>query len=155
MLLTHELEMTFPEGFHEMGPEELSGLQFIAEGPGVCLKDPERHVVVSVGWKQIGAFAGLMLNTKDIAGNMEKTIRKAMEPFRYEAGKSVERRIGGETARGISFSYTAAGDIGMAGESLAMKRGKTIYYLHFYTRREMEEENRRIWEEILNQTVFN
>ena len=149
MLFNKELEMEIPSEFYEMGPDELAGLRFIAEGPGACFSDPERHILFTVGWKQIGALAGLMLNTKDIAGNMEKSIRKAMEPYHYEAVKAVERQIGGAAARGFSYYYQVAGDARMVGESLALKRGKMLYYLHFYTRKEMERENRGIWEKML------
>lgn len=67
MTLNNELQFPVPEGFHVMDEEEMSGMTMLAAGPGVCLKDPERHMVVSVGYKKAGLLTSKMLSQKDIA----------------------------------------------------------------------------------------
>ena len=150
MKISEELTMSFPDSFRVMGEEEYDRLRFIAEGAGICLSDQEKHSVASIGWKQIGAFAGFLLNLKDLSGNMERSIREAMAAFQFSQTGAPERKIGGIPARGIRFRYRAEDGTEMAGESLVLKRGKAVYYFHFYTREALEEENLAVWEGALD-----
>ena len=121
MLLNNELSISFPEGFNEMSLEERKKLKLLAEGPGVCLSDPERHMIVSIGWKPLGLLPRLILNTNDIAA---------------------------QTAKGISYQYDAEG-VEMTGETLAVKNKKTLYYFHVYTRTALLEQNQTLWDTLL------
>ena len=47
MLLNNELEISLPEGFRDMTAEELAGLNVYKEAPGVSVKDPDRHIVIT------------------------------------------------------------------------------------------------------------
>lgn len=149
MLLNNELELGLPEGFHELSPEETGKLQFTETGAGSVFSDPERHIMVSVGWKQIGAFAGLLLNGSDLAKKMEKSLEGSMAAFGYQPVARLKKSLGGEPAEGIRYRYMAQ-EIGMEGESLVLKHKKTLYYLHFYTRAAMAAENQQVWEQILD-----
>ena len=148
MLLNNELSISFPEGFNEMSLEERKKLKLLAEGPGVCLSDPERHMIVSIGWKPLGLLPRLILNTSDIAAQTAKAIRQAMTPFSYRGEKAVEKKLGGLTAKGISYQYDAEG-VEMTGETLAVKSKKTLYYFHVYTRTALLEENQALWDTLL------
>ncbi len=53
ILLNRTLALPLPEGFHVMDEEERSRLRFLEAGECVCLSDPERHLVVTVGWKPL------------------------------------------------------------------------------------------------------
>ena len=149
MLLNNELSITIPDSFHILSAEEMAGFRFIAEGPGIAASDPEKHVILSIGWKQLGLFTGFILNTNDIARNMEKQISSAMNPFGYTSGGKIEKHIGGETAKEIRFRYTAGDAVEMTGASCVVKHRSTLYYFHFYTRRETEAETEKLWDEIL------
>ncbi len=148
MLLNGELEVDFPDGFHELSAEETGKLKLTEAGPGVVLSDPERHIMVSVGWKKIGALAGLLLNEGDLAGKMEKSLESSMAQFGYQAIGKPKKNLGGETAQGICYRYVTQG-IGMQGESLVLKHKKTLYYFHYYTRETLAEEDRPVWEQVL------
>ena len=52
------------------------------------------------------------------------------------------------TAEGFRYGYEAQG-IGMIGESCVVKRGKTLFYLHFYTREALKSGGLQTWEAIL------
>lgn len=146
--LNDELTLTYPEGFRVLTQDEMDSMQFLEKGPGTCLSDPERHILISVGWKRPGVLAGLMLNAGDLAKNSEKTIRKAMQNMGYRCRGFEKREIAGNRAEGFGFEYSAQG-VEMLGETYVMKIGKTIYYLNFYTRRECETETAAVWEQIL------
>ena len=56
-------------------------LQIIAAGEGVCLRDDERHIILSVGRKQTGVMTAFLLNTRDIQKKVEKAIEKFGTPI--------------------------------------------------------------------------
>lgn len=153
MMLNNELQLSFPDGFRVMDEAELAGLKMIAEGPGCCVKDDSRHMVISVSWKKPGAFAGLLLSVNDLAASMEKYIRKGNAPFGYRLDEFRDITIGGHSARGIRYRYSVQG-IEMLGESYVLKSGKQLYYFHLYTRSSLPD-NLKIWESILNSAQWS
>ncbi len=142
------LRLSCPEGFHRMTDAEKSGLTTLGNGSWAGFSDPERHMIVTVGWKRVNALVSLLLTEKDLAKNAEKQIARSMRPFGYRSGESVRRTVAGERAEGFRYGYEAQG-VGMAAESLAMKHGKTVVYFHLYYREAPEEESLPVWEEIL------
>ena len=55
--INDKLTLTFPEGFHVMDDEEKKTLRFLENGPGEALADPEHHIIVTIGWKNMGSPA--------------------------------------------------------------------------------------------------
>ena len=43
----NKLTLSFPDTFHVMSGEDREALTFLAEGPGDCLSDPDRHMIIS------------------------------------------------------------------------------------------------------------
>ncbi len=146
-VLNDELKISFPEGFHEMDPEKRERLNFLEEGEGSCFTDPDRHILVSIGWKTINGFASMMLNAEDIAGNTEKAFARAMASSGYCFVEKREKKAG--TLPGFRYEYTAQ-EIGMTGESYVLKHGKTVYYLHVYVRTQLLKESIEVTDAILD-----
>ena len=140
LTLNQQLTISFPEGFRVMDEAERSKLNVLGKGPGECITDPERHVVMSFGWKAVG-LAALLLSAKDAAGKAESDICKAMSGYGYHLGGFLSREVGGEKAEGFAFDYEAQG-IRMYAESFVVKYKKVLYFLHFYTRRELKNTRR-------------
>ena len=59
-LLNEELNLACPEGFREMDQAERAKLNMLKDGEGVCLTDPARHLVLSVGWKRTGRLLSFL-----------------------------------------------------------------------------------------------
>ena len=146
--LNDELTLTYPEGFRVLTQDEMDSMQFLEKGAGICLSDPERHILISVGWKRPGVLAGLMLNAGDLAKNSEKTIRKAMQNMGYRCRGFEKKQIAGNRAEGFGYEYSAQG-VEMLGETYVTKIEKTVYYFNFYARREREAEAMTVWKQIL------
>ena len=146
--VSDELFIGCPEGFHVMSEEELKGMNFMAEGPGIAMKDPDRHILVSVGVQKMNGFSALMLNQKELVKNMEKRIEQAQKPYGYHGAEFLTRQAGPDKADGVGYEYTAQ-DVGMYSESFAVKKGKNVTYYHLYARSANKEESLKIWEEIL------
>ncbi|MBR3359010.1 MAG: hypothetical protein IKG46_14420 [Solobacterium sp.] len=145
-VLNETVTLTLPDGFEQMSEEEMKGMQFTEPGPGMCYKDTERHIIVSFGWKDAG-LASLLVSTKEIAKNMEPHLAKALKPYGYRLLDIVQDTFGTKNVSGVKYEYTAQ-DTPMYAESWGFKEGKTIFYIHYYTRKETEAENKAVWEEI-------
>lgn len=149
----NELKIPCPDGFHALDDEARSRMHFAEEGPGVCLSDPERHMLISVAYKRISGLSAVLLKDRDVAKNMDGSVKKAMQPFGYKADGSVKRMVGGNATEGFCYTYTAQ-SIAMYGESLVLrysgKSGKSLYYFHLYAREELKAESIPVWEELLS-----
>ena len=148
MTLNDSLTLSWPDGFHVMNEEERKKLTFYGDGPSEVISDPERHIIVSVGWKPLGGFAGMLLGTRDIAKTMEKKLSRPMQAYGWRSGGALTKAVDGEKAEGFCYEYETQG-IGMYGESYAVKREKTLYYLHFYARKALQSESLKVWDAIL------
>ena len=146
--VNQSLEVSCPEGFHVMDAEERSKISFYGGGECECLSDPDRHMVVCIGWKPLPALAALMLGAADAAKDMEKKVRKPMQPFGYTFLRNEKTSLDGEATHGFAYEYNAQGTA-MVGESFACRKSKTMYYLHVYYRKELETESAPVWKEIL------
>ena len=147
--INREWKMSFPEGFQILNDMERRRLNFIGGAEGVCLSDPERHVVVSVGEKQINGFSALVLSGKDLAKRMEKQISKPMEAYDYHLEGFFTRQIADKTASGFRYTYKSQG-VEMLGESYVVKDGKHLVYFHLYARKALREESLAVWNGILD-----
>ena len=95
LLVNEKLKLPVYDSFHVLDEEERKSMTFLAEGPCVCLADPDRHMTVTVGWKPAGGLASLLLNAKDIARSSEKAVSAAMWEFGYRNGGFLSRKIAG------------------------------------------------------------
>ena len=145
--INNEWTLQFPDGFHVMDEEERRGLNFIEKGPGECLKDPDRHIIVSISWKKAGLFTALA-DPADAIKAMETKVSKTMQPYGYKPDGFSERSSGGRSFSGFRYTYSVQGT-GMTGESCIGKNGKVFYYLHCYYRTAMPESS-DVWKGILD-----
>ena len=147
-IFNNTLHLSFPDSFHVMDYDERQKLNKLVDGPGECLADPENHIIISIGWKELGLFPALLVSSKDAADNSQKAISQAMQPYGYRFRETFAEDIDGEKAPGFSYEYEAQG-IAMHGETCVVKHNKVLYYLHIYMRRELKEESTKIWKDIL------
>ena len=145
--LNASLTLAFPDGFRQPDETEMQQLRAIQQGPGVCLRDDERHIIVSLGFRHAGLLYKL-LNGKDLIQNAQSAIAGVMRPYGYRLMGYGSCPLGGKTAQYFQYDYTAK-DIDMVGECCAIREGKATYYLHFYVRKGCSEEGFRVWREIL------
>ena len=148
MAMNHELRFSCPDGFHVMEAEERSRLNFFGDGECECLSDPDRHMIISIGWECLRGLATALNGAANAAKTMEKKICKPMQQYGYRLEKRKDAVLDGEAAKGFCYEYEAQG-ISMVGESFACRRNKTMYYLHVYYRKALQEESASVWEEIL------
>lgn len=148
VIFNDELKVGYPEGFHVMDEEELKEISILENGPLICLKDPDRHMIVTVACKKVGGFASFVLNQKDIAKKMEGFVGSAQKEYGYRLCDFIMRNAGDRLADGFCYNYEAEG-MEMYAEALTLKRGKKIFYFYLYAREELRKKSIQVWEEIL------
>ncbi len=140
VVLNGRLKITYPDGFRELQYTEKAGMQFTAEPPQFCISDPERHMIVSAAYRVINGLSAALLRTEEIAAKAEEQIRSAMTPYGYRP----EGTVSLDNMTGFRYSYTAE-NTAMSGETLIMKEGRTVYYIHCWYRTALQEESIRIF----------
>ena len=145
--LNKELNLSYPDEFKVLSGEDLKQYKFFEEAPGFCINDAERHIMISISWRQANPFVAMLAGTADIARNMEAKIRKPMSKYGYHLEEFMTRQIGGKAADGYRYTYRVQG-IGMVGETLSVKSGSNFYYIHSYFREELREESLKVLDEI-------
>lgn len=143
-----DLTVSFPEGFRRMTEGEMKKLNRLEDGPGVFMTSPERHIIVTVGWKKIALLASLLLSAKDIAKNAGGRIARAMKPCGCSEPAYTERTVAGSRAHGFRYAYTAE-NVPMEAETCILKRGRVVLYFNFYAREALKEESFSVWESVL------
>lgn len=145
-VLNGELTLQVPDGFHTMTEKDMEGMRYAKGAPNWCVKDPERHIIISMSWKKslLGAF---LMKPKEVVRYLESAIRTQMLPFGYQNKGAVTEDVGGVEAQGFLYFYDAEG-IEMAGVTLSLKRNKQFYYIYCYMRRELMDESLQLLRQI-------
>lgn len=147
-VLNDELCFSYHDEFREMDEAEITKLAAGGQPPQFAVTDPDRHMIITIGYRKIPGFSAMMLNEKDIAKKAEPQIAGPMKPFGYQLEGFVSEAIGNKNAEGFRYTYTAQ-EIAMYGETLAAKAGKNLYYIHCYFRAALKEESLKVLGEIL------
>ena len=113
-----------------MSKEEKAKLNFLESGEGICLRDEDRHMLVSIGWKETGMLAAMLLSESSLERNMESSIRQGMLSYGFKLETHLNRQIAGRNAAGFRYVYTTQG-IDMLGESYVLRNGRSVFYYHF------------------------
>ena len=61
----------------------------------VALRSNELHIIVSIGWKNVGGVRGIfnkILSGNDLVKNMESCYKKNMKKFGYKKEEYVQRK---------------------------------------------------------------
>ena len=78
MVLNGSMQITYPRDFYIMNEEETAGYRAGEKGEGICLKAPDRHIILSIAWKKAGGFFNGLLMGNDLVKNMEPELFTAM-----------------------------------------------------------------------------
>ncbi len=131
--INNELILSVPESFVLLNEAELGKMKYYDTPPDWCVKDCERHILISISYKHVNAFTAALAGSGDVAKNMDKTLKKAMEKYGYVRDGFLRERFGGRKASGFRYHYKTQG-IEMLGESWSVKNKSNFYYIHCYYR---------------------
>ena len=149
LTINNTLTLSCPEGFRELSAEQRAQYRSVDGPPDCCLKDPDRQMMISAGCQKLPLLARITLKDREIVGNLEKTVSKAMAENGYRLSGFAERDVGGKEGICFRYIYTAE-NIPMAGEACFVRADSVMYNLYVYYRQAREAESLSVWEAFLN-----
>ena len=141
--------LTCPEGFRPVTKEERDRFHMPESDDSLGLIREDDRIVASMGWKEVSAFAGVLLHIISPAASVEASVSRDMAGYGYRKEKSLSREIGDQKAEGFRYTYTA-GDNFMVGESYVIRSGRSLTFFHVYLPDELREQGLARWNELLD-----
>ena len=142
------MSIEIPEGFHTMSAEELRQA-YRDDNPDLWgMWDQERHVMVTVMWKEYPRLLMMMTDLKGICRKNEQMAGRGYAANGYECGGFFSVDVDGEKAEGYRFSYRID-DVELSAETILFKLEKTIFTVTFASRRENRETDRELIDRII------
>lgn len=150
--INNEINMTYPDGFKEMGEEELKK-HFGSTVDRWGAFDPAKHIILSVGWKKAGFF-GFMKDAETYRIELESRLSRGL--LNYQRIGAFKTKIASKTkAEGIRFEYRVNDSVNVhAGDVFVFKYKKRFYAVYFITRKNHAAEYLPAFDEVLKSISF-
>ena len=148
------LEMTLPEGFERVPHDELEAFMGFKYDRMLGVRDTARHMLMCITWKdsqnRIAQFFTKIVTEKMFVNRVDEAFGVRYRAGGYRRAERFERAVPGASAQasGFHFSYSAEG-VARKGVAMVFKRDIRCYTLVYYTRAEVAEENRPVFEGIV------
>ena len=152
-LLHGELGFTYPDSFSAMSPEQLKQAYGMDYADMWGMRDEENHVVFTVIWKDSHEFLHKLASSASLAKRAEKALSKSFRKQGYACSGFFTREVAGQEATGFGYSYEIQG-ITQSCETIVVQHGKCCYTLYYYTRSELAEANRAMYDALLASLSF-
>ncbi len=110
--------------------------------------DQERHVMVTVMWKEYPRLLMMMTDLKGICRKNEQMAGRGYAANGYECGGFFSVDVDGEKAEGYRFSYRI-GDVEQSAETILFKLEKTVFSITFGGRKENRDADRELFDRII------
>ena len=145
--INNEINLTYPDGFKEMGEEELKK-QFGSAVNRWGAFDADKHIVLSVGWKKAGFFS-FLTDAEAYLIELEARLHRSLLNFQ-RVGKFKTKVAGKKKAFGIRFEYRVNDSVSIhAGDVFVFKNKNKYYAVYYITRKNHAVENLPAFEEVL------
>jgi hypothetical protein len=149
IIVNDELSFNCPDGFHRLSSEEIGKYNLANDQPGCVLRDEERHIIVSLAWKQLNPLLALFLNVRELIGRMAEYVAEANKDYGYVQGEFFTGSIAQKKSAGFDYSYRA-GETAMDARMIMVRNRRTVYYLYFYFRSQNRQESLAVIEPIIS-----
>ena len=147
-LINNELELAYPDGFHQMDGDELKKA-FGIDNDLWGIWDTENHIIVSVMWHTSNKLLASIASTKGLLERVEKATAKAYAKASYKPIDTFETSACGEKALGFRFAFQMQ-DVAQTGQVMAFKHGAACYYIHCYERTELMDRSHPLFEQVFS-----
>ena len=152
-MVNDSLEFAMPEGFRLMGHEELVQAYELDYPLMWGMRDEERHVVLSVFWKINNKLLAKLATPKLVADSRRNTLRRILRERDLHFDEEFDSEIAGLKARGLRYRYVNNGNQYTC-EYVVVINDRTCYTIDYYSRSDLAEANRPMYEEILSSMAF-
>ena len=150
--INNEVELSFDSGFTEMATDELKKyFTNVKNRWGIFNKD--NHVVISLSWTNPG-FVNYLTDAKAIVKGALRCSKSNLIDFKINSKQYVD--VASKKAYCEAFEYKANdADIVMCGELMAFRQKNKFYAIHYLSRKELNEGNRKLFDNIIKSIKIN
>lgn len=151
--INNEINLTYPDGFREMGEEELSKYFGSAQNRWGA-HDDENHVVLSVNWSK-KKLLSFLADAESALIAAEGRLRRNL--VNYQRVTSYKTKIGKKKkAHGIRFEYRANTSVMLqVGDLVMFKHKKKVYALYYICRKTKAAASLPAFEEVLKSITLS
>ena len=139
------LSIELPDGFAVMTLEQVQALYGMNHKEMWGARNESCKMVVTVIWKDLGGLAAKLSDNESFAKHIEKTLSRWYRASEYNFGGFFETTVAGKDAYGLRHTHVPEG-IPQESEIVTFRNGKRRYTLYYYTRPEVAQENRTMYE---------
>ena len=145
--INNELNLTYPDSFQEMGPEELTKY-FSTPDNRWGAYDADQHIILSVSWTKAGFFSFLS-DAESMMIGIESRMRRSLLNYQ-RVGAFPIKLIAKKKAYGIRFEYRVNDKkLVQVGDLIVFKHKGKLYAIHYITRKSNAASSRPAFEEVL------
>lgn len=148
-IIIKDLVLFYPDEFVLLGEEETNQMKFYNDSKGICIKSDDRHMIITVGYKEVNILVNLIISRKDLVKNTLADISSAMKEYDFKFINIISSIADDKEINGFSYEYISE-NIPMYGEAYIIKRNNNIYYLYLYSRKDNLDTNLNIWKDIID-----
>ena len=149
LTINERFTLVCPEGFRTLTKKEYERLDTMADSECLFLTHDDSRIVVSMGWKDIGAVASFLLRLISPVKSVEASVNRSMSSYGYRLEEMLTRQIGGQPVQGFRYTYTAGGTP-MVGESYVIRQDRSLTFFHGYMPQELRESALALWHGLLD-----
>ncbi len=152
-LINGVLNASYPEEFHVMDDKEMLEVYKNENPDRWCIRNKERGMILSVFWFKSFALLVKIADAKVAVRRIANTLEKALGNMNFERGDLYARSLCGQKAWGFSYEYTL-NDVDQHCEVVMLKHKSSTYTVYYYSDKDKDEENRRLFEAFLGTLSF-
>ena len=141
--------LQIPDGFEVLTEEDLRKMYRNVGDPFKWgMRDPEKHVIMTVLWKQYPALLSWTLDLKAVVKKNEQLTGKAHAAHSYRFLEFFSMQAGDEHAEGYRFSYDKEG-VTQVCSNFLVRDGRTLYAFMCVGREENMDADRDSFRQIM------
>ena len=149
MTIGKRFTLICPEGFRTLSEEEKDRVHAASGADSLYLMREADRMIVSAGWKEVNALAGILLHVFSPVASMEAAVNQSMAGYGFRRETRLTRQIAGQKAEGFRYTYTA-GDNPMVGESYVIRQGRSLTFFHAYFAAALRDQALVRWNQLLD-----
>ena len=141
--INNTINLTYPDGFKEMGEEELTRY-FSSPENRWGVYNADEHIILSVSWTKAGFLTDAEMMLIDIEARLSRRL------LNYQKISSFKTKVASKKAHGIRFEYRVNdAKIVQVSDMIVFKFKNQFYAVHYITRKANAAPSRLMLEEVL------
>ena len=150
--INNQIDLTYPDGFKEMGAEELTRY-FSSPNNRWGVYNADEHIILSVSWNKPGFFGSFSDADSVLTGAEARMCRSLLN---YQRLNRYKLKIGSQKACGVRFEYRVNdARLVQIGDLVVFKYKKLFYSVYYVTRKTNAGSARLALQETLKSITLN